>query len=78
MKDYTFIKEPSGWYIDLPEFIEQGGSKGDLAMVEGADTMLDIIAKGNSKVTLAIEEVFFNGAVLVELVEKCDPHVGGG
>jgi len=78
MKNYRFIKEPAGWFIDLPEFLEQGGSKGDLEMVEGADTMLDIIAQGNSAVTLAIEETDFEGAELVQLTEKCDPYVGGG
>lgn len=45
MKTHTFYKdEYGGWYMDLPEYLEQGGSKGDLAMVAGADTMLDSIA----------------------------------
>ena len=55
MASYTFIKESSGWYIDLPEYIEQGGNKGDLAMVEGADTMLDIMSGGNPVITLEIK-----------------------
>lgn len=44
MKVHRFVREDNSWYIDLPEYIEQGGSKGDLEMVSGADTMLDIIA----------------------------------
>ena len=41
MKSYKFIKTGLDWYIDLPEFLEQGGSIGDLQMVDGADKMLD-------------------------------------
>lgn len=29
MKQHRFLKEGSEWYIDLPEYLEQGGSKGD-------------------------------------------------
>lgn len=45
MKEYKFIKEGRDWFIDLPEYIEGGGSKGDLQMVEGADKMLDMMAE---------------------------------
>lgn len=47
-------------------------------MVEGADTMLDLIASGNTTVTLAIDEQPFEGAAALELTEKCDPYIGGG
>jgi hypothetical protein len=77
-QQFTFIKEPTGWYIDLPQFIEEGGSKGDLAMVEGADTMLDIVAAGDDTVTLALHTEAFDRADMLELTEKCDPFVGGG
>jgi hypothetical protein len=50
VQTYRFIKEGTEWYIDLPEYIENGGSKGDLQMVEGADTMLDIISAGGDEV----------------------------
>lgn len=73
-----FYKESTGWYIDLPEFIAQGGSKGDLQMVEGADTMLDLMAGEDTIVTLVIDEEFFEGADRLELTEKCDPYIGGG
>ncbi len=44
MRQYKFIKTGKEWHVDLPEYIEQGGSVGDLQMVEGADAMLDFIA----------------------------------
>lgn len=49
----SFTKEDGTWYIDLPQWIENGGSKGALAMVSGADTLLDELSI-NGK-TCAIE-----------------------
>lgn len=78
MKQYDFIKEGNDWYIDLPEFIEAGGNKGDLQMVEGADTMLDLISDYKNQVAVTISEEEFNGSDILKLVERCDPYVGGG
>jgi hypothetical protein len=78
IQTYRFIKEPTGWYIDLPQYLDQGGSKGDLQMVEGADTMLDIMAGGNDSIILAISEKSFDEADRLQLTEKCDPYIGGG
>lgn len=49
-----FYKEPSGcWYIDLPEYIDGGyGTKANLLMVAGADTFLDVLARGKREVTV--------------------------
>ena len=78
MTIHTFIKEGAQWFIDLPEYIANGGAKGDLQMVEGADTMLDNIAAGSDRVTLALDRAAFDGADLLTLVELCDPVIGGG
>ncbi len=78
MEQYRFVKEEGGWFIDLPAYLEQGGSKGDLAMVAGADTMLDLIAKGRKSVQVTLDIAPFSGADWLELVEVCAPSVGGG
>lgn len=53
----NFIKEDSGaWFIDLPEYLEQGGSKGDLAMVAGADKLLDEISNNSNKASIEITD----------------------
>ena len=78
MKTYRIIKEEQKWYIDLPEYINQGGIKADLQMVEGADKMLDVMAKGKDAVELTIARQPFPGADILTLTEKCDPVVGGG
>lgn len=42
------------WYIDLPKYIEQGGSKSALAMVAGADTLLSELSKGKPYISINI------------------------
>jgi hypothetical protein len=78
MKPYKFIKTGQEWYIDLPGFIEQGGSIGDLQMVDGADKMLDMMADNQDSITLYVAKEFFEGADMLTLTEKCDPYIGGG
>ncbi|WP_205509967.1 DUF6717 family protein [Longitalea arenae] len=78
MKRYRFIKTDGGWFIDLPEYIEQGGSAGDLQMVAGADTMLDMMAAGAASVEVTLAEEPFEGADELVLTEQCDPVIGGG
>ena len=79
MKAYNFYKEPyGGWYIDLPEYLKQGGNKGDLAMVAGADTMLDFLAAGADKVSLILDLHPFPGSDELTLVQKRDLLTGGG
>ena len=78
MKQHRFYRENNGWYIDLPEYLEQGGSKGDLAMVSGADTMLDIVAGKEREVTIQMDTSPFTGADELVLTELCDPVLGGG
>ena len=38
MKNYTFNKEQGNWYIDLSNWY---GTKAELQMVAGADSLLD-------------------------------------
>jgi hypothetical protein len=58
--------------------LEQGGTIGDLQMVDGADKMLDIVSKGSNDVTLEIDTKPFENADKLILLEKCDPLIGGG
>lgn len=72
----TFAKESSGrWYVVLPEW---KGSKAALEMVEGADTMLDIMAQGQNEVTLLVSEQPFEGSNELILTEDLSDSIGGG
>jgi len=78
MRSHQFIKTGWEWFIDLPEYLEQGGTQGDLQMVEGADKMLDMMAGDADSVILSIAKDSFDNADLLVLTEKCDPYIGGG
>lgn len=78
MNTYRFYKNEAGWFIDLPEYIQQGGTAADLEMVDGADTMLDIIAVDGNDVHLTISKKPFERADILTLTERCSPYVGGG
>ena len=78
MKAYKFIRTGQDWHIDLPEYIEQGGSVADLQMIDGADTMLDMMAGKENSVILLVANEKFDGADKLILTEKCDPYIGGG
>jgi hypothetical protein len=72
----TFEKEASGrWYVVLPEW---KGSKAALEMVEGADTMLEIMAQGQNEVTLLVSEQPFEDANKLILTEDLSNGIGGG
>lgn len=75
---HTFIKEDNRWYIDLPEYIQKGGSKDHLEMVEGAGVMLNILAQGRKTVTITMDTQPFEQADVLDLVELCDAPLGGG
>lgn len=73
IKTFKFIKEKNNWvnglfmgtytwYVDYPEYIEQGlGGKCNLAMVQGADLMLDYLGKGETEITVKIDTKPFAG-----------------
>jgi len=59
---HRFYKDNEGWFIDLPEFLELGlGVKGNLAMVAGADRILDELSGNSDEVTLEFYEEEFEG-----------------
>ncbi len=51
MKNYTFKKEQGKWYIELPTWT---GTKAELQMVGGADTLLDHLSNKGTTVTIDI------------------------
>ena len=57
-----FYKENGMWYIDLPEYLEAGlGTKNNLLMVAGADTLLDILSNNGTEITIEFGDERFDG-----------------
>jgi hypothetical protein len=57
------------WFIDLPEYIEQGGDHEDLEMVRGADKLLDRISNGSNtaQVEVSLTPKLKKGVCLVRV-----------
>ncbi|MDE3023791.1 MAG: hypothetical protein KGI54_18400 [Pseudomonadota bacterium] len=58
MKKVTFEKENGQWYVVLPDW---KGSKEDLAMVAGADTLLDKLSDNSNNIVLNVDIKPFKG-----------------
>lgn len=76
-RTYTFIKEDTTWYIDLPSYLEQGGDKEDLRLRAGTNRLLTILAGKRRRVTVTIDTDPFEGAEVLELVAHCEAPRGG-
>ena len=73
MKNYTFNKENGSWYIDLPNW---EGTKAELQMVAGADTLLDKLSnQGTSvNVTMSIEKKSPEGFQTLRRIIQTPPN----
>lgn len=72
--NYNFYKTPEHrWYIDIPNW---EGSKDDLEMVSGADTLLDILAQSDNKINLSFGDKNISDAIALTKI-KDTPEIGG-
>lgn len=74
---FTFKRENGQWYVHLPVYLNQGWSKEDLQMVEGAHKFVNRISKGAQKVRLRLNTDPFTGSDVLQLVEHCTEPKGG-
>jgi hypothetical protein len=75
MKRLRFYKESDNrWYVDLPEW---NGSKAELEMLAGADSMLEYMAEGNNEVYLYASGNEFEGADKLEML-RLATELGNG
>jgi hypothetical protein len=74
IREFKFYKDEGGWFVDLPEW---EGTKADLAMVSGADTMLDIISQGDNDIQVLLSTEEFDGSNRLEFLRE-SPEVGEG
>lgn len=59
---HRFYKDDSGWFIDLQFLIDNGTfTKANLAMVAGADTLLDILSNDGKEIIIQFEDQKFKG-----------------
>lgn len=64
-----FEKDNMEWYIILPEW---KGSKADLAMVSGADTLLDQLSNYTNSVSIEVSlEPIYDSSIHLSKVRNC-------
>jgi hypothetical protein len=61
MNTLDFVKEDKLWYADLPEYIAGGGRKDDCLMVSGAPELIELFAKGATRVSVGVSETWMPG-----------------
>jgi hypothetical protein len=74
IREFKFYKDEGGWFVDLPGW---EGNKADLAMVSGADTMLDIISQGENDIMVLLSTEEFDGSNRLEFLRE-SPEMGEG
>jgi hypothetical protein len=76
-KIFRFYKDANNeWYIDIPGWT---GSKAELEMVQGADTMLDIVSGNTAECYLKLsDQPFDNAEVSILEHTRIQNHGGGG
>ena len=77
IQTHTFRREAEHWYIDLPEYLDQGGYLAELEMTEGTDKLLNTIAFGRNTITLRLSTEPFEGADVLDLIDHCEAPKGG-
>lgn len=73
----NFYKENNQWFVDLPNW---EGSKADLQMVLGADTMLDTLSNNSDSVDLELSTIFEGETsdLVLRRINKLPALLGGG
>lgn len=79
MRLYRFYNREGRWYIDLPEFIEQGGDEAALEMVLGADDWLDKYSNGKDEVFMNFDiDPFVGWSISLNLVKDHGEELSSG
>lgn len=64
VKNFKFYKEDNRWYINLPEW---EGSKAELEMVMGADTMLSYMSEDQDNIMIHFDTKPYKGSDVLQL-----------
>jgi hypothetical protein len=78
MNTYQFFKENGGWHVRLPKGKKKGKEQSHVDMLDGADSMLNLLAEGKTEVTLTLNTEPFENAEVLELLSPCKPFLEGG
>jgi hypothetical protein len=77
MYTVTYYKFGNRWFLDLPEYVEQGGDEEDLERVGAFHDVLELAAKGEDTVVFQFDTQSFDGADYAELTGSSGGNTGG-
>jgi hypothetical protein len=73
----TYYKFGNCWFLDLPEYIEQGGDEEDLERVGAFHDFLELAALGEDTVVFNLDVEPFDGADSAQLTGSSGGNTGG-
>jgi hypothetical protein len=77
MYTVTYYKFGNRWFIDLPEYVEQGGDAEDLERIGAFHDFLELAAAGETTVIFQMDVQPFEGAEVAELTGTSGGNTGG-
>ena len=77
MYTVTYYKLGNRWYLDAPDYLDQGGPEGDLERVGAFCEFLELAGRGASTVIFHMDTVPFDGADRLQLVGSSGGDTGG-
>lgn len=77
MYTVTYYKLANRWYLDYPEYLDQGGDHEDLERIGAFREFLDLIAQEETTVILLMDTNPFEGADYLEFVQSSGGKTGG-
>lgn len=76
MLHFIYYKIAGRWYLDLPDYLEQGGAPEDLERDGSLKDLLERVAQGKSSVHLVLDTHPFEGAEEAMLIGESGDHSG--
>lgn len=73
----VYYKIGKTWFLDLPEYLENGGNVDDLERIGGFHELLEMAADGSNSVVLYYDLNDFDGADMAELKGLSGEKTGG-
>jgi hypothetical protein len=73
----SYYKIANCWFLDYPEYIEQGGDPGNLERIGAFAEFLDLASKGESFIVFNMDIQPFEGADVFELIGSTGEKTGG-
>ena len=77
MHTVTYYKFGHRWYLDDPDYLDQGGAEEDLERFGMFRDFLELAAEGETSVTFHMDTEPFEGADCFELVASTGGKTGG-